>query len=139
MEASMIWNQGLSFSGSADSGFSLNLDAAAAAGGESHGFLPMELILLGLAGCTGMDVISILQKKRQTINGFEVRAKAKRASEHPRVFTHIDIEYVIRGKQVDPGAVERAIELSADRYCPAQAMLGKAVPIETHFTIVEEG
>ncbi len=98
----------------------------------------MELIALGLAGCTGMDVISILQKKRQEVTGFEVRVHADQASDHPRVFTHIVVEYLIRGKGVDPAAIERAIELSKTKYCPAQAMLDKAVAIEHTYTLTED-
>lgn len=135
MEASVIWKQRLSFSGQAESGFTLPLGTDPAVGGDNDGFRPMELIAIGLAGCTAMDVISILQKKRQEITSFEVHVRADRAQEHPKVFTHILIEYRIEGRQVEPAAVERAIELSATKYCPAQAMLEKAVKIEHRYTI----
>ena len=97
----------------------------------------MELIALGLAGCTAMDVISILQKKRQDVTRFETQIFTERAQEHPKVFTHIKIVYVIEGHQIDPVAVERAIDLSATKYCPAQSMLEKAVEIEHSYTIKE--
>jgi putative redox protein len=99
---------------------------------------PMELLLLGLAGCTAMDVVSILQKKRQPFTGLEVKVAAERADEHPKVYTRIQLEYVVRGNGVSPEAVERAIELSETKYCPAAAMLGKTAEISTSYKIVEE-
>lgn len=137
MEAKVTWSHGLSFAGLADTGYQVPMGAPPAVGGENDGFRPMELILLGLIGCTAMDVISILQKKRQDITGFEVRANAERSDEHPRVFTRIMIEYIIEGRQVSKDAVERAIELSETRYCPGQAMLAKAVEMELSFSISE--
>ena len=138
MEARVIWDHGLSFSGTADSGFTVPLGAERAVGGEDDGFRPMELIAIGLAGCTAMDVISILQKKRQQVTGFEVHVHAERATEHPKVFTTILIEYVVRGRHIDPAAVERAIELSETKYCSAQAMLAKAATIRHTYRILEE-
>jgi putative redox protein len=127
----------MSFTATADSGFRLNMGAQPDVGGDDDGFRPMELVLLGLAGCTAMDVISILRKKRQHVTGFEVQAHAERAQEHPRVFTDITIKYIVEGINVDPEAVRRAIELSETKYCPAQAMLVQAVPIRHEFEIVE--
>ncbi|NPV85610.1 MAG: osmotically inducible protein OsmC [Anaerolineae bacterium] len=138
MEAKVTWKRGLSFTGSAESGFSVPLDAATEHGGNNEGFRPMEILLVGLAGCTAMDVISILQKKRQEVTSFEVLVHAERAEEHPRVFTHIVIEYVVGGKQISQEAVERAVELSENRYCPAQAMLSKAVQIDHKISIIEK-
>jgi putative redox protein len=99
---------------------------------------PMQLLLIGLCGCTGMDVISILQKKRQPFTGLEVKATAERAEEHPRVYTRIHLEFVVTGEGVRPGAVERSIELSQTKYCPASAMLGEVAEITTSYVIVEE-
>jgi len=135
MQAKVTWSQRMSFTGTADTGFSLPLGAKPAVGGDNDGFRPMELIALGLAGCTAMDVISILQKKRQDIRGFEVVVNGVRADEHPRVFTQLEVEYRIRGVDVNQAAVERAIELSETKYCPAQSMLGEVVPISLKFTI----
>lgn len=135
MQAKVIWSQRLSFTGTADTGFSLPLGAKPQVGGDDDGFQPMELIALGLAGCTAMDVISILQKKRQEVTSFEVIVNGQRAVEHPRVFTHLEVEYRIGGVDIDRAAVERAIELSEAKYCPAQAMLGEVVPIELRYTI----
>jgi putative redox protein len=135
MEAKVIWNNKLSFTGSAAKAFTVPLDAELEVGGGEDGFEPMELIAIGLAGCTAMDTISILQKKRQDVTAFEVQVHAERALEFPKVFTHIFIEYIVEGHNVDPIAVERSIELSATKYCPAQAMLGKVCKIEHKYSI----
>lgn len=137
MEAKVTWKGRMSFEGSADTGFTLPLGASLLVGGDNDGFEPLELLAIGLAGCTAMDVISILQKKRQEITNFEVRVEAERAGEHPKVFTLIKIHYDVKGHQVDPAAVERAMELSATKYCPAQAMLAKAVEIKLDYSISE--
>ncbi len=105
---------------------------------EETGPRPVRLLLMGLCGCTGMDVISIMQKKRQPFTGLKVKATAERAEEHPKVYTEIHLEFVVTGKGVDPQAVERSIELSQTKYCPASAMLSKAVEITTSYRIVEE-
>jgi len=139
MNAKVTWHRGLTFSGEADTGFTVPLGANPEVGGDDDGFRPMELIATGLAGCTAMDTISILQKKRQEITGFEVYVSADRAESHPRVFTHMRIEYQITGHAVDEKAVVRAIQLSAERYCPAQGMLSQVVPIELVYEIYEAG
>lgn len=137
MDAKVTWKQGLSFSGTADTGFELPLGAPKDVGGNEDGFRPIELMAVSLAGCTAMDVISILQKKRQQVTAFDVHVHADQASEHPRVFTDVVIDYEITGHDVDEAAVLRAIELSAVRYCPAQNMLDKVVPIKLKYTIFE--
>jgi putative redox protein len=137
MNAKVTWKNRLSFTGSAESGFHLPLGTDPGVGGDNDGFRPMELIAIGLAGCTAMDVISIVQKKRQDVTAFETRVTAERAEDHPKVFIHVRIEYLFEGRHIDPAAVERAIELSATKYCPAQAMLEKAVKIEHDYSIKE--
>jgi putative redox protein len=137
MEAKVTWKGRLSFDGTAGSGFSVPLGTEKSVGGDEDGFRPMELLIVGLAGCTAMDVISILTKKRQQINAFEVRVDARRTTEHPKVFTQLIIEYVITGRKVDPEAVDRAIELSSNKYCPAFAMFEKSVPIAIKKTLLE--
>jgi putative redox protein len=137
MDAQVIWKQGMSFDGKAASGFTLPLGTDIASGGENDGFRPLELLGVGLAGCTGMDVISILKKKQQEVTAFEVKVHADRADEHPRVFTHMTVEYVVTGKSIDPTAVDRAVELSVTKYCSAMAMLKKAVEIEHKVTIIQ--
>lgn len=137
MDASVTWHRGLTFTGTADTGFEVPLGADRAVGGDNDGFLPLELMLISLAGCTAMDVISILQKMRQQVTSFETRVHAERATEHPRVFTSIHVEYVLTGRGIEKVAAERAIELSETRYCPAQAMLGKAVPLARSLKVLE--
>jgi putative redox protein len=137
MDAKVTWKGKMNFTGTAETGFTIPLDAESAVGGNNEGFRPLELMGISLAGCTAMDVISILQKKRQEVTGFEVIVHANRADEFPKVFTHVTVEYNITGHNVDPVAVERSIELSSTKYCPAQAMLAKAVTIEHKYTIVE--
>ncbi|MBN1811214.1 MAG: OsmC family protein [Anaerolineae bacterium] len=105
---------------------------------QEGGPRPMELLLIGLAGCTSMDVVSVLQKKRQPLTGLQTKVTAERAEEHPKVYTKIHVEYVVTGRGVKPEAVERAIELSETKYCPATAMLRQAAEITTSYRIVEE-
>jgi putative redox protein len=137
MEAKVVWRQGLSFTGSADSGFEVPLGTDPELGGADDGCRPLELMAVSLAGCTAMDVVSILVKKKQDVTAFEVRVHADRAEEHPKVFTHIVINYLITGHNLVEQAVRRAIELSTTKYCPAQAMLGKVVPMELCYEIFE--
>lgn len=138
MDAKATWTHGMSFEGTATSGFILPMGASVDVGGEDDGFRPIELLLVGLAGCTAMDVISILQKKRQDVSAFEVRAHTERATDHPKVFKHVTLEFWVKGKNIDRAAVERAVDLSATKYCSAQAMLVKATPIDHIITIVED-
>jgi putative redox protein len=98
---------------------------------------PVQLFLIGLCGCTGMDVISILKKKRQPVTGLKVQATAERAEEHPKIYTEIHLEFVVTGEGVDPQAVERSIELSYTKYCPASAMLSEVAEITTSYRIEE--
>lgn len=134
MYANVKWHNGLVFTGSAQSGFEVPLSS----GEENTGFRPLELLAVGLAGCTGMDVISILEKKRQQVTDFSVSVEIlERAENHPKMWKHAKIHYTVTGKDIDPTAVERAIGLSKDKYCSASAMLGQAVNIEHEYTIVE--
>lgn len=136
MDAKVIWKEKMSFDGTADSGFTVPLGTTPKVGGDDDGFRPLELIAVGLAGCTAMDVTSILQKKRQELETFEVRVHAETSEEHPKVFTHLEIEYVISGKDISREAVERAVELSENKYCPAQAMFKKVAPMDLKITIL---
>lgn len=135
MNAHVKWHKALSFTGTTDSGFDIPLDSVHDEGHTSAG--PLELVLLGMAGCTAMDVISILEKKRQTVTDFQVQAHADRAAEHPKVFTHITVEYIITGHNLQLDAAQRAVELSIAKYCPAINMLNKAADIQTKITLVE--
>lgn len=138
MDATLTLHEGMHFVAVADSGHEVHIDSDASVGGSDSASRPMELMLISLAGCTAMDVISILRKKRQDVTGLQLKTHADRAEDHPKVFTAITIEYIVRGRDIDPAAVERAIELSADRYCSAQAMLKQVVPMELTYTIIEE-
>jgi putative redox protein len=136
MDAKVTWkNKGLLLSGTADTGAVLDL-ASSMDEGEA-GFRPMELLAIGLAGCTAMDVLSILKKKRQDVVDFEVRVHTEPADEYPKVWVVAKLEYVITGRSINPKAVERAMDLSKTTYCPAQNMLNKAVDIELSYTIIE--
>jgi putative redox protein len=135
MEANVIWKNGLSFTSKDEDKDTIRLSAEPSVGGDGEGYEPMQLVAVGLAGCTAMDVISILQKKRQDITRFEVQVHADRASEFPKVFTNIVIEYIVEGRNIEPAAVERSIELSATKYCPVQAMLNKVCNIEHKYSI----
>ncbi len=136
--AQVRWVDGLEFDGGTGSGHRLTLDAGVHAGGQNHGPSPIELLLLGLAGCTGMDVIHILKKKRQEVKGLEVRVAGTRAETHPMVYTDIEVTYIVRGAGVSPKAVEDAIRLSETKYCGAGIMLGKTAKITSHYEIVPE-
>ena len=137
MNAKVDWKGRMSFTGSADSGFEVPLGASPKVGGDDDGFRPMELMAISLAGCTAMDVISILKKKRQEISDFQVTVETERADQHPKVFTSAVIEYHVAGKDIAENAVSRAMELSADAYCPAQAMIGKLIPLTLKYYIYE--
>ena len=128
---------GMRFRVEAGSGYQVTLDANELAGGENEGFRPMEMLLVGLAGCTGMDVISILRKNHQYVTAYEVHVQGVRAEEHPLVFVEITVEHIITGLNIQPEAVARAIELSERRYCAAGAMLGKVAHLKHVYRIVE--
>jgi putative redox protein len=137
LDATVTWNGNLSFSGAGNTGFTVPLDADPGSGGNNNGFRPLELMAISLAGCTAMDVISILQKKKQVVTNFEVRVHADQQDEHPHIFTHIYIEYIVTGRQVSEEALRRSIELSETKYCPAQAMLAQCVEVEHSYQILE--
>ena len=138
MKVAVQWKEHMTFIGTPDSGFSVQMDADSGFGGTNKGVRPMEMVALGLAGCTAMDVISVLQKKRQQVTGFEVRVNAPRSAEHPKVFTKALITYIVSGKNIDESALLRSIELAATKYCPAQLMLAQVFPMELRYEIYEE-
>lgn len=138
MKAAINWEGGLNFTGSGPSGFPVRMDGSLTPGGEPAGFRPMEMIALGLIGCQAMDVLSVMQKKRQDVTGFEVRFDGPRSTEFPKVFTSAVVTFIIIGRGVDKPAVLRSIELAATKYCPAHAMLEQAFPIELQYEIYEE-
>ncbi len=136
MELKVDWKkQGLVFEGHTHGGFHFQVASGSEEAEEHRAFRPLELMALSLASCTGMDVLSILQKKRQNVADFAVRVETHRQKEHPRVWTEAHVEYLITGTNIDPAAVERAIELSSTKYCPASNMLNKALEIKHSYQI----
>jgi putative redox protein len=134
MKISATWKDELNFTGTGDAGSTVDLRPAKVGG---QGFSPMELLAMGLAGCTAMDVISLLKKKRQDVQSFEVIVTGEQIDEHPRVYEELAVEYVVTGRDIDQGAVDRSIELSASKYCPAAAMLGKTATIKHTSRVVQ--
>ena len=137
MQATVKWIDGVSFVGEADSGHAVVMDGAADAGGRNIGFRPMELLLVGMGGCTAFDVVTILHKARQAVTDCRVELSAERADEVPKVFTRIHVHFVVSGKDLKPAQVERAVKLSAEKYCSASLMLGKTATVTHDFEIVD--
>ncbi len=137
VQVKAVWKGGIAFEGINEAGHRVFMDSPIAEGGP-QGPSPMQLLLMSLAGCTAMDVISILQKKRQAVTSFEVNVVGDRASDHPKYYEDIDLEFVVRGRNVNPQAVERAIELSETRYCSATANLRGKSNIFTRYRVEEE-
>lgn len=138
MKARIKWVEQVSFLGETESGHAVLMDGAPAAGGRNLGPRPMEMLLLGAGGCTSFDVISILKKSRQAVSDCYVELSAERAEEDPKVFTKIHMHFVVKGKDIKPEVVERAIKLSAEKYCSASIMLGKTAHITHDFEVVQE-
>ena len=123
--------------GKSQSGHSITMDGPSEIGGENLGVRPMEMLLLGVAGCTMIDVVTTLKKMRQNLTHLETIVNAERAEDHPKVFTDIHIQFELRGKDLDSKKVEKAIILSAEKYCSASIMLGKTATITHNFVIIE--
>jgi putative redox protein len=138
MKAIVKQIQGCSFIGKADSNHWVPIDTKKEVSGSNAATHPMELVLLALGSCTGCDVVSILQKKKVSLEDFEIHIDADRSEEHPQVFTKIHLEFIFFGSGLNPIPLERAIELSQQKYCPVSAMLRPSVPITTSFRIVEK-
>jgi len=137
MECTIKWVDGMSFRAETGSGHLINMDGAPDAGGRNLAARPMELMLAGAGGCTAFDVVLILKRGRQDIRDCSVRLEADRADTDPKIFTRIRFHYTVTGKNLKPESVERAIHLSAEKYCSASIMLGKTVEITHEWTIVE--
>ena len=138
MKASIQLLEGSSFAGTSGSGHSVTLDVAPEAGGRNQGIRPMEMILLGLGGCTAIDVLQMLRKGRSNVTDLRVEVSGERANEVPRVFETIHVHFTVRGDGLNAAKVERAIELSANKYCSATTMLGQVVEITHDFEIVSD-
>ncbi|MEN9945439.1 MAG: hypothetical protein RLY18_1397 [Pseudomonadota bacterium] len=139
MECKIDWlpSAGMAFMARTGTGHILNMDGAPEAGGNNLAPRPMELLLAGAGGCTAFDVVLILQRSRQAVSGCEVSVKAERAESDPKVFTKINLHFLVKGSNLDPSKVERAIALSHDKYCSATAMLGKTAEITYSFEVVQ--
>ena len=138
MKASVKWVDGMMFLGETGSGHAVVMDGAPEAGGRNHGLRPMEMLLLGLGGCTSFDVVLILKRGREPVNGCQVEITAERADSDPKVFTKIHLDYRLSGKGLAPAKVERAIALSKEKYCSASIMLGATADITTAYSVSEE-
>ena len=137
MKATITLVDGIQFSGKAASGHTVTMDADEHAGGRNAGSRPMELLLVAFGGCTGMDVISILRKKRQNVSGLEINVRGEQRDDYPKTYKEVHVEYIVKGKGVQHEAVERSIELSLDKYCSVGATLAGVGTI-THSYRIEE-
>ena len=137
-EANVRWAGKMTFIGKAGSNHLVPMDSGPDFGGDSSATKPMELLLLGLGGCTGMDIVPLLQKMRQDVTAVELNITAERSEEHPKVYTKIDMEYVVTGKDLEEEKVKRAIDLSQERYCSVSAMLKKACPVSYTIRIIAQ-
>ena len=138
MKARIKWVEQVSFLGETESGHAVLMDGPADGGGRNLGPRPMEMVLLGTGGCTTYDVIHILKKSSQQVTDCVVEIRAERAMEDPKVFTSIHFHFIVTGKDLKPEQVERAIKLSAEKYCSASIMLGKTADITHDFEVVQE-
>ncbi len=138
MKMRIKWNDIVSFQGETENGHTVLMDGAQEVGGRNLGLRPMEMVLMGAGGCTASDVVMILKKSRQDLIDCMVEIEAERATEDPKVFTHIHYHFILTGKNLKPQQVERAINLSAEKYCSASIMLGKTAEITHDFEIMRE-
>ena len=137
MNISVNWVDGLLMVGKSDSGHTITMDGPPESGGENLGVRPMEMLLLGVAGCTMIDVVTTLKKMRQDLSHLETKINAERATDHPKVFTDIHIQFILKGQNLDEKKVDKAITLSAEKYCAASIMLGETATITHVFEVVE--
>lgn len=137
MKARVKLIEGVSFAGQSESGHTVVMDGAPEAGGRNLGVRPMEMLLMGLGGCSAFDVVMILRKARQQVTDCVADLDATRADTDPKVFTKIHVHFTVTGKSLDPKRVEQAVKLSAEKYCSASIMLGKTAEITHDFEIVE--
>ncbi|MBC7136944.1 MAG: OsmC family protein [Oceanibaculum nanhaiense] len=137
MKTRVKWIDGMAFMGESGTGHAVVMDGAPENGGRNLGPRPMEMLLLGLGGCTAFDVVMILQKGRQPIEDCQVEIEAERAEDHPKVFTKVHMRYLVKGRGLSADAVHRAVELSVDKYCSATHVINKTAAM-THEVVIEE-
>ncbi|MDQ1363191.1 MAG: putative redox protein [Pseudomonadota bacterium] len=138
MKARVKWLDHMSFIGESESGHSVVMDGAPESGGRNLAARPMEMVLIGMGGCTAFDVVMILQRARQPITDCIIELTAERADEVPKVFTRIHAHYIVKGKGLSEKQVEKAVKLSAEKYCSVSLMLAKTAEITHDFEIVED-
>lgn len=138
MNATVKWVQGLQFIGESGTKHEIVMDADAKYGGTDKGMRPMELLLVAIGGCSGMDVASVLQKKKQRLSGIEIKVNGINAESYPQKFTEIELEFIVRGKDLSEQAVKKAVESSMDKYCSVKATLEGAAKINYRYTIIGE-
>jgi putative redox protein len=137
-KAKVTYVNGMQFVGEADSGHAIVMDGPPEVGGKNTGLRPMELLLIGLGGCSGMDIVSILKKKKQNISGLEITVNGNKAESYPQKFDGINIEFVIKGKNISEEAVKRAVQLSMDKYCSVKATLEGSAKISYLYKLIED-
>lgn len=135
MKIEVRWVDKKQFKGVNAKGLFISMDASPDHGGEGKGPSPMEVLAMGVGGCTAMDVIELLKKMRQDVTDFEIAIDIERAADHPKVFTKMILDYKIFGRNIDEKTVQRAVELSRDKYCSGIAMISKSAAIETRWSI----
>jgi putative redox protein len=135
--AKVSWVDGALFVAEAGSGHTFTMDGSAEVGGRNLGARPMEVMLIGMGGCTAIDVVSMLKKQRQDIRGVEVSLVGERAGEHPMVYTDVKLVYTVRGRNLNKALVERAVSLSDEKYCSATAMFKKSAKVTHEIVLVE--
>jgi putative redox protein len=138
MFINLSWKEKLAFEAQTESGHQIFLDAKPEVGGENNGPSPMELLLVSLAGCTAMDVVSILKKKRVNLHNLTLKVNGERTPQHPKYFTKIDVEYNFEGKNIKEDDIKQAIELSRDKYCSVSAMLKEKAEISYRWNIINK-
>jgi len=138
MKSRVKWVENVCFMAESESGHAMIMDGSPDIGGRNMGPRPMEMLLMGAGGCTSVDVVMIMKKSRQDVTGCEVEVSAERATEHPKVFTKIHMHFTVRGRNLKADVVERAIKLSAEKYCSASIILGKTAEMTHDYEIIEE-
>jgi len=138
LTAKVTYVKGMQFVGDSSSGHTVVMDSDSSAGGQNAGAMPMELLLISAGGCSGMDIISILKKKKQDVTGLEINIQGEKAEDFPKKFTAINLEFIVRGRNISEEAVKRSIELSMDKYCSVKATLEGTAKINYSYKIIHE-
>ena len=138
VEAKVKWVGGIKFDGLSAFGLPISMDGTKKSGGTEKGYKPTELVMFGLAGCSGIDIVTILEKMRQKLTGLDIEVKATQPDEYPKPFNKIEVKYILRGQGLDPQKVAQAIELSEEKYCSVSLTLKGVAHIKSSFEIIEE-